>query len=67
MLTADAEKDARIPGEDFSFWQLEMAQALGDFQALEAAGRKIIRFHLRKPLAESMARLEELAAMAVIK
>lgn len=54
MLTADPDEDLPVPGEHFSFWQLEMAQALGDFQALDAAGRRVVRIHLKKPQRKSI-------------
>jgi len=52
QFTADAWRDAAIPdvagqsGSAISFGVLEMAQALGDYQALRDAGRRVIRFHL---------------------
>lgn len=41
----DAE-DVSIPGEAYSFKVLKDCQGLGDFQALEKRGRRIIRIHL---------------------
>ena len=52
QLTADDPQDIGIPDEagepdsSMSFGVLKMAQALGDKQALQAAGRRVIRFHL---------------------
>jgi transaldolase/glucose-6-phosphate isomerase len=46
MFTADAPEDLPIPGEPFGFATLQQAQALGDFQALSAAGRRVLRLHL---------------------
>jgi glucose-6-phosphate isomerase len=52
QFTADSPQDVPIPdaaGSDqasMSFGVLELAQALGDKQALQAAGRRVIRFHL---------------------
>ncbi len=40
IVTAPAEADLPIPGEPYSFGVLEMAQALGDFQSLDRAGRR---------------------------
>ena len=45
LLTADPESDLPIPGEKYSFGQLELAQALGDLEALRSKGRRV--FHLR--------------------
>ena len=52
QITADPLQDAPIPNEagdsasSIKFAVLEMAQALGDKQALLDAGRQVIRFHL---------------------
>lgn len=52
QFTADSPRDAPIPDEagsgraSMSFGVLELAQALGDKQALQEAGRRVIRFHL---------------------
>ena len=46
QLTYDAEDDLAIPGEPYSFGTLIRAQALGDYEALRAHGRRVIRLHL---------------------
>jgi glucose-6-phosphate isomerase len=52
QLTAEPAADIGIPnaaGEDgvaLTFGVLERAQALGDFRALEEAGRRVVRVHL---------------------
>ncbi|MGD1993279.1 MAG: bifunctional transaldolase/phosoglucose isomerase [Anaerolineae bacterium] len=52
QLTSDSPRDAPIPdaagssNSSISFGVLETAQALGDRQALEDAGRQVILFHL---------------------
>jgi hypothetical protein len=52
QLTADDQQDVGIPDEagepdsSMSFGVLKMGQTLGDKKALEAAGRRVIRFHL---------------------
>lgn len=45
----DAEKDMDIPGQGLTFGALIRAQALGDYEALKAAGRKALRIRLSKP------------------
>ncbi|MCC6985752.1 MAG: hypothetical protein IT309_04955, partial [Anaerolineales bacterium] len=45
----DAENDMDIPGQGLSFGTLIRAQALGDYEALKAAGRKVLRIRLSKP------------------
>lgn len=47
ILTADDAEDAPVPDERYTFGILKNAQALGDKQALEAAGRPVIHIHLR--------------------
>ena len=46
LVTAEASQDLPIPGEPFSFFVLEMAQAAGDFQSLDRAGRRALHIHL---------------------
>lgn len=46
QITADAEADIDIPTQGMSFGTLERAQVLGDYAALEAAGRRVLRIHL---------------------
>jgi glucose-6-phosphate isomerase/transaldolase/glucose-6-phosphate isomerase len=46
IVTADVQEDLPIPGEPFSFGVLEMAQALGDFESLQSAGRRALHVHL---------------------
>jgi len=63
QLTSDAARDAEIPDEagspesGISFGVLEQAQALGDRQAMEDAGRRVIRFHLGEDVIEGLGRL----------
>ena len=47
LLTADEPEDLPIPGEAFTFGVLKRAQALGDYQAMQQHGRRILRLHLR--------------------
>lgn len=46
IVTAEPADDLPIPGEPYSFGVLEMAQAVGDFQALDRAGRRALHLHL---------------------
>jgi glucose-6-phosphate isomerase len=46
VLTSDDETDTPIPEAGYSFAVLKRAQALGDFQTLEAHGRRVVRIHL---------------------
>jgi len=59
ILTNQAKKDIVITGEKYTFWQLEMAQALGDFEALDSKNRRVLRIHLKHPLDKSLRYLSE--------
>lgn len=59
LLTSDPEKEIKVPGERYSFGELERAQALGDFQALASKGRRAVRIHLRQPLAQSLDEIQK--------
>jgi transaldolase/glucose-6-phosphate isomerase len=49
QVVYDAENDFEIPTQGLTFGTLIRAQALGDYEALLAAGRKAIRIRLSKP------------------
>jgi glucose-6-phosphate isomerase len=49
LISATPREDLPIPGEPFSFGTLELAQAIGDFASLEAAGRRALHVHLPAP------------------
>lgn len=46
QLTQNPKKNLEIPEEGMTFRTLERAQSLGDFEALQARGRRVIRIHL---------------------
>jgi transaldolase/glucose-6-phosphate isomerase len=48
LITATPRADLDIPGYPFTFGTLELAQALGDFASLDAAGRRALHVHLPK-------------------
>ena len=58
LLTAADAGATPIPGTDYSFSTLKQAQALGDFEALAAAGRHVVHYHIDDPLADSSPELE---------
>lgn len=60
ILSADPEKDIKIPGQDYTFGQLCNAQALGDFKALQDKGRRAIKIHLTQPVLEAIEQLSNL-------
>ncbi len=57
QITTDVEMDIEIPTQGMSFGTLERAQALGDYAALLANGRRVLRVHL-----SSFERLKELVS-----
>ncbi|MFC2001123.1 glucose-6-phosphate isomerase [Chloroflexota bacterium] len=46
LVTADHAQDVTIPGNPYTFGVLADAQASGDLQALQSAGRRVARAHL---------------------
>ena len=46
VITADDETETEIPDMGLSFAALKRAQALGDYETLEAHGRCVVRLHL---------------------
>jgi len=65
QFTSDSPRDADIPDEpgmeesSITFGVLEIAQALGDRQALEDAGRRVITFHLGEEVSRGLRQLTE--------
>jgi len=47
VVSMTAKEDIRIPGQSISFQQMLLAQILGDIEALESAGRKVLYIHLK--------------------
>jgi glucose-6-phosphate isomerase len=46
QITGATDADVAIPGQPFGFARLQLAQALGDIQALRARSRPAVRLHL---------------------
>jgi glucose-6-phosphate isomerase len=59
LLTAADASATPVPGADYTFSALKYAQALGDFDALAAAGREVIHYHFEDPTADFSADLEK--------
>jgi transaldolase/glucose-6-phosphate isomerase len=55
VITAEPEKDFAVPTEGLTFGTLIRAQALGDYEALIEAKRKVMRVHL--PFVEAVIEL----------
>ncbi|NLG49871.1 MAG: glucose-6-phosphate isomerase [Chloroflexi bacterium] len=58
QITQDDSEELPIPGHDYSFSVLKQAQALGDWQALQDANRRVIRVNIGHDV---QAGLQELA------
>jgi glucose-6-phosphate isomerase len=58
LLTAADAGATPVPGADYTFSTLKQAQALGDFEALAAAGRHVVHYHIDDPLADYAQELE---------
>jgi glucose-6-phosphate isomerase len=61
LLTADDGLATPVPETDYTFSMLKRAQALGDFEALAAAGRDVIHFHLEGPTTDLTEEFQNLA------
>ncbi len=61
QITSDSKKDLEIPGKDFTFHTLLMAQAFGDGEALESRNFPLMRIHL-KDRKQGIAELLEVVA-----
>jgi len=58
QISAKDETDFPIPGKTYTFSVLKEAQALGDFRALKAHGRRVVRIDLGDDLLAGLRRLE---------
>ena len=59
QIGAKDKTDFPIPGENYTFSVLKEAQALGDFRALKAHDRRVVRIDLGDDLLSGLARLAE--------
>lgn len=55
QVIADHAGDIEIPGQGYSFGTLADAQALGDLQALQAAGLRVARLHITGDVSNGLA------------
>ena len=46
VITSDDSTSTEVPESEYSFSVLKRAQALGDIEALQAHGRRVVRIHL---------------------
>ena len=57
QLSADEETDLPIPGKPYTFCVLAEAQIMGDLQALQSLGRRVVRIHFNRCDSEAISRL----------
>jgi glucose-6-phosphate isomerase len=62
VIVAEPGADLPVPGQQFSFGVLEAAQALGDFEALDAGGRRAV--YARLPANDPAALAPVIGALA---
>jgi glucose-6-phosphate isomerase len=65
MLTNGPTEDIVIPGAGYSFGQLQLALALGDFESLEARQKLVLRLHLTQELMPGLAEVEQAIQQAL--
>jgi len=67
LLTAAPAKDLAIPGADYSFGQLQLALALGDFESFGRRRKPVIRLHLTGGSESGLTQLETILNNALGK
>lgn len=60
QITSDDQTDLQVPGQKYTFGVVKAAQSRGDFQVLIDRGRRALRVHLGKDVADG---LRELSVM----
>jgi len=67
LLTAAPAKDLAIPGADYTFGQLQLALALGEFESLGRRRSPVIRLHLSNGAEPGLNQLEAILSSALGK
>jgi transaldolase / glucose-6-phosphate isomerase len=57
MLTGEPDQDIAIPGAGYSFGQLQLSLALGDFESLTGRKKFAVRLHLTQGIEQGLAQL----------
>ena len=65
QITADEQKDLKVPGQKASFGVIKAAQARGDFDVLTERGRRALRVHLKGDLAAGLKALDAAISAAL--
>ena len=58
-ITSDDAADLPVPGQKYTFGVVKAAQARGDFQVLEARGRRAVHVHIGKDVDAGLAQLSQ--------
>ena len=59
IVTSEPQQDLEIPGAGYSFGQLQLALALGDFDSLESRRNLVVHLHLAKDVERGLEQLEQ--------
>ena len=65
QITAEENKDLKVPGQKASFGVIKAAQARGDFDVLTERGRRALRVHLKGDLASGLKALDAAISAAL--
>lgn len=65
ILTGEPTDDVAIPGAGYSFGQLQLALAMGDFESLERKHRQVVHLHLMEGIEQGLAKLEQILQQAL--
>ncbi|MBA7631279.1 Glucose-6-phosphate isomerase [subsurface metagenome] len=60
LLSSDTDDDIDIPGQHYTFGQLNRAQASADFKVLQTRNRRVLRMHLGVQVERNLESLTEL-------
>lgn len=58
VITENHAEDVPIPEAKYTFGQLQLAQALGDFESLASRGKPVLRLHLSEGAFAGLAKLQ---------
>jgi transaldolase/glucose-6-phosphate isomerase len=66
QITCSDEVDISVPGEQYSFGVVKMAQARGDFEALVNRNRRVLRVHVTGSVLKGLQQFAEIVDDALI-
>ncbi len=65
VITANHANDVPIPGAKYSFGQLQMAQALGDYESLWTRNKPALRLHLTQGASAGLPQVQQVLGQAL--